>query len=160
MNSLDLFLAGGLTVSVVIGCMRGLVYEAMMLLGWVIAFYVAQWWSPALADMLPVDWEEQTLRRGVAFLILFVGALFTNGLLAWVLKYLFSGIGLRPLDRALGGLFGILRALVLMLGLTLGVHALSLTQADWWRQSLLAPWLDQGLIAMKPLLPDMLAGSI
>jgi membrane protein required for colicin V production len=44
-----------------------------------------------------------------AFVLVFIASLFIGGLLAWLLKKLVEAVGLRPVDRALGGVFGLVR---------------------------------------------------
>ena len=49
----DWALAVVLRVSTAIGLWRGLVYELLALVGWVVAFIAAQLWGPVVAQWLP-----------------------------------------------------------------------------------------------------------
>ena len=75
---------------------------------------------------------------------------------AWLLKKLVDAVGLRPADRALGALFGVLRGLLLLLVVALVAGWLQVQDAPWWRQSQLAPWLQVALKGMRPVLPEEL----
>jgi membrane protein required for colicin V production len=88
--------------------------------------------------------------------VVFVAAVFACGLLAWLLKKLVDAVGLRPADRALGALFGVLRGLVLLLAVVLIAGWLQVQDAPWWQQSRWAPWLQDALKGMRPVLPEAL----
>ena len=50
----DILLALVLLVSIVIGAWRGLLYEVLSVLGWVAAFFLAQWLAVDAAGWLPL----------------------------------------------------------------------------------------------------------
>jgi membrane protein required for colicin V production len=74
--------------------------------------------------------------------------------LSWLVKKLVETVGLRPVDRALGGIFGLARGVVLLLALTVVLQLLGLSQEEWWRGSVGPTWLDLMLKGLKPLLPQ------
>ena len=156
MSGLDLLVIAVIAVSVLIGCMRGFMYEAAMLFGWVLAFFVARWLAPELSVLIEKAISNENWRMGIAFVVVFIAVLFANGLLAFGLKALFSKSALRPMDRCLGGVFGVLRAGVLLLVLTLVVHILRLQDEVWWTQSKSAPGLNSVMEVSKPYLRSVL----
>ena len=48
----DAVMLGALVLSVIVGLMRGFVFELLSLVGWVAAYFAAQWFTPMLAPML------------------------------------------------------------------------------------------------------------
>lgn len=150
----DGVLGGVLLVSLVIGAWRGLVYELMSLAGWVAAFAVSQWLAQDVAEWLPV-WREAAapVRYAVAFVAVFVASVFAAGMVSWLLRKLVDSTGLRPADRALGALFGVVRGVLLLLVLTVLVHLLGMQREAWWQQSHLTPVLKVVLTGIQPLLP-------
>lgn len=154
MQTLDWILLGVLLVSLLLGLWRGLVYEVLSLLNWVVAFVLAQWLAPDLGARLPMGNSSDAVRYVAAFVLLLVAALFTLGLVAVLVKKLIAAVGLRPVDRMLGGLFGLLRGVVLLLAVTAVVGMLPLKSWPVWQQSTGAQWLMQSLRAITPLLPD------
>lgn len=154
MQTLDGIFLGVLLVSLLLGLWRGLVYEVLSLLNWVLAFVLAQWLAPDLGARLPMGNSSDALRYVVAFVLVLVGALFALGLVAALVKKLISAVGLRPIDRVLGGVFGALRGLVLLLALTAVVGMLPLKNWPTWRDSTGAQWLMLTLRSLSPLLPD------
>ena len=54
-TTLDWVLGGVLLFSLLLGAWRGLVYELLSVLGWAASFYVAQWFAPQVATLLPLQ---------------------------------------------------------------------------------------------------------
>ena len=140
--------------STVIGLVRGFVFECLSLAGWVVAWFAAQWTAPGLAQHLPVGTPGGGLNHGVAFVIAFVLALVVWALLARLIRMAIHATPLSAADRILGGAFGALRALVLLLALATVVMLTPAAQSTAWRGSAGARALTQVLVALKPLLPE------
>ena len=156
MAALDWVFLTVLAASLLIGAWRGLVFELLSLAGWVVAFFAAQWFADAAGAWLPMGEADAAWRHVAGFVVVFVAAVFACGLLAWLLKKLVDAVGLRPADRALGALFGVLRGLLLLLAVALVAGWLQVQDAPWWRQSQLAPWLQVALKGMRPVLREEL----
>lgn len=140
-----------------LGAWRGLVYEVLSVLGWVLAFFVAQWFAPDLATRLPVQSAADPVRYAAAFVLIFIAAVFAAGLLAFLVKKLVAAVGLAPVDRVLGAAFGLLRGVILLLAATVVIDMTALKTSDWWRESKGAPVLAATLKALKPVLPEQFA---
>lgn len=150
----DGVLGGILLLSLIVGAWRGLVHELMSLAGWVAAFVVAQWLAEDVAAWLPV-WREAAVqvRYALSFVLVFVLSMFAAALVSWLLGKVVATAGLRPVDRSLGGVFGLVRGLVVLLVLAVVVHLVGLRAEDWWQQSRLTPALELLLAGLKPVLP-------
>ena len=146
-----------LLLSLVIGAGRGLVYEVLSVLGWAASFYAAQWFAPRLASVLPFDSLSNPVRFAAAFVLIFVAALFVFGMLAFAVKKLVEAIGLRPIDRILGALFGVARGVILLLAAAVVINMTTLKQGEWWTSSIGAGILTAGLQILKPMLPPKFA---
>ena len=149
-----------LVASVVISTMRGLVKEILSLLGWVVAFVVANAYGATLAPMLPALLPGGTVRLMVAFVALFLGVRILMGLLTLAVDALVQAAGLSLADRGLGGLFGLARGIVIVL---FGVILCSMTaipQQDFWKNALLSPMAETGARTVKPFLPAALAQHV
>lgn len=157
LTGVDWILLGVLVFSMAVGAWRGLVFEVLSLIGWVVSFYLAQWYAPQLAVVLDVQSLSDPLRHAAAFLLIFVAALFASGLLAYAIKKLVTSIGLRPIDRVLGAMFGAARGVVLLLAATLVVEMTPLRSSEWWTASEGARSLSATLAVLKPLLPEPFA---
>jgi len=155
--AVDWILLGVLVFSMLLGAWRGLVYEVLSVLGWVVSFFVAQWFAPELAARLPVQSAADPVRYAAAFVLIFIASVFAAGLLAFLLKKLVAAVGLAPVDRVLGAAFGVLRGVVLLLAATVVIDMTALKSSDWWRESKGAPVLAATLKAIKPVLPEQFA---
>lgn len=157
MPAADWILLGVLVFSTLLGAWRGLVYEVLSLLAWIAAFFAAQWFAPQLAAFLPISTASDSIQYATAFLVIFIGAVFAVGFVAYWVKKLVESAGLRPVDRTLGAGFGLVRGLVLLLAATVVMDLTSLKTSDWWAESKGAEMLEATLQDIKPLLPERFA---
>ncbi|TXI70355.1 MAG: CvpA family protein [Limnohabitans sp.] len=153
----DGVLGGILLLSLVVGAWRGLVHELMSLAGWVAAFVLAQWLADDVARWLPV-WREAAVqvRYALSFVLVFVASMLAAAVVSWLLGKVVSTAGLRPVDRSLGGIFGLARGLVVLLVLAVVVHLVGMRSEPWWRESHMTPVLELLLAGIKPVLPQTL----
>ena len=86
--------------------------------------------------------------------MVFVIAVFVFGLVAWLAKKMIEAIGLRPADRSMGALFGLVRGGVLLLVVAVIVGLTPLRDNAWWKESLGAYVLTQVLESLRPALPQ------
>lgn len=152
MAILDGVLLGILLVSMLLGAWRGLVFELFSLVGWVAGFFVARLFAQDVAAWLPLDGFDATVQYGVGFVLTFVLAVFVWGLISALAKKLIEAAGLRPVDRTLGAVFGLLRAAVLIVVLGVVVVSTPLHSQVWWTQSVAAPWLTDAVASILPAL--------
>jgi membrane protein required for colicin V production len=152
--TLDWVIAAVLAASVLLGLWRGLVFEVLSVLNWLAAFVLAQWLAPRAAAMMPLGGAGESLRYAAGFVVVFIAALFLGGLVAWLTKKLVEAVGLRPVDRALGGLFGLVRGLVAVLALAVVVNLTGLRSGTWWTESVTAGVATAALRGLKPVVPE------
>ena len=154
MPVLDWILLAVLGASFLLGAWRGLVFELLSLAVWVAAFIVAQWFAPDVAERLSMVSSNEAVRFVVAFALVFVVVAFAGGLVASLLKKLVDAVGLRPVDRSMGALFGLVRGIVLLLAFAVVMDISPLKNSDWWRESVGAGLLTTALKDLRPLLPE------
>jgi membrane protein required for colicin V production len=157
MVAVDWILLAVLLLSMVLGAWRGLVYEVLSVMAWLAAFVAAQWFAPDVAQRLPMGNASEPVRYAAGFVVVFVGAVFAGGLVAWLVKKLVEAVGLRPIDRMLGMLFGLARGLILLLAVALVVGLTPLRTNPWWQESKGAGILTATLSSLKPMLPEALS---
>jgi membrane protein required for colicin V production len=150
----DAVLAAVLLLSVVVGLWRGLAFEVLSLVGWVVAFFVAQAFAPAAAAYVPFGVPGGALNHGIAFFATFVLALVLWALASRLLRLLIHATPLQPVDRVLGGVFGLARGAVLLLAVATVVMLSPAQRSLAWQQSRGAAWLATALQELKPVLPE------
>jgi membrane protein required for colicin V production len=125
-------------VSVVVGVFRGFFKEALSLVTWVAALWIALRFSSVLEPVL-ASISSEALRIWAARLIMFVLVLIAGGLLNALIGILVTKTGLTGTDRILGMVFGAARG-VLIVGIAVMMfRLLELDQEDWWSESRLIP---------------------
>ena len=154
MSSTDWILVTLLAASMVLGAWRGLVYEVLSVLGWIAAFLLAQWFAPVAAELLPMPQSDQTIRYAAGFVLVFIASVFAAGLISALMKKIISVVGLRPVDRILGAMFGVVRGVIFLLALSVVVHMTALHESEWWTDSKGTPMLMTLLKGIKPMLPE------
>ena len=150
----DWILIAALAASMLLGALRGLVYEVLSVMGWIAAFLLAQWFSPDVAEKLPMQNSGEALRYAAAFVLVFIASVFLAGLISALMKKIISVVGLRPVDRMMGAIFGLFRGLILLLALSVVVHMTPLQESDWWLESQGGPMLMTLLKGLRPMLPE------
>ena len=152
----DLALLAVFGLSVLIGLWRGFVFEIVSLLGWLVAFIIANSAGPFLADVIPLGSADGQLRLWAAYVVVFVLVLVACTLLARMLRALIAATPLSFIDHLMGGIFGVVRgALVLVVVATL-VALSPFAHAAPWKNSHGALWLGLALEGLKPVLPQSL----
>lgn len=149
-----------LVSSVVISTLRGLVKEILSLLGWIVAFVVANAYGAQLAPLLPAMIPGETVRLMLAFVALFLGTRMLMGLMTLAVGALVTATGLSLADRGLGGLFGLARGMVIVLAGVILCGMTAIPQQPFWKNALLSPMAETGARTVKPFLPAALAQHV
>jgi membrane protein required for colicin V production len=150
----DWVLLAVMVASVVVGLMRGLVFEVLSLLGWLAAYIAAQAFGANVAPHVPIGTPGSALNTGAAFALTFVLALIVWMLMARLVRLLIHATPLTLVDRTLGALFGLVRALVLLLAVATVISYTPAVRAASWQDSHGAAWLGVLLAGLKPVLPS------
>lgn len=166
---LDVAIVAVILISALIGGARGFVKEAVSLITWVAAIWLAVTYSSALAGWLPsaleratfslggTDFEIRNLRLGIAFLLLVIGTLIAGAIVNYWLAKVTRARLVRSADRMLGLIFGVARGAAIVIILTLAAGLTVAPQADWWRASRLMPPFERGALGVLDLLPPKAA---
>ena len=124
-----------IAISILVGSIRGFIKEAFSLAVWAAAFLIAFQYSGAMALQLENHIELPSVRTSLAFAGLFISVLLVGGLLTFLLGKLVEKTGLSGTDRLLGGVFGGVRGLALVLAIILFAGMTPVPQDPWWQQS-------------------------
>ena len=149
----DWTLIAVLALSVLLGLARGFVFEALLLGGWVAAYFAATWFAPQVGTWLPVGAPGSALNHAAAFALCFLAAILVWAVAARLIRLLIHATPLSVADRLLGAVFGLLRGGLLLLAVATVVAYTPAAQSTPWQASQGARWLDQARVWLKPLLP-------
>ncbi len=140
LTALDWAIVIVLAISTLISLWRGFVREALSLLGWVVAFIVANLFVDRLALEMAGVIANSTGRYIAAYALLFVATLVVFTVLVKVAGSLVRAAGLSVLDRLLGTVFGFARGAIIILVLAWVLKNLAPAQyAQLVHQSQLMP---------------------
>ena len=153
MPALDWVFIGVLLASMLLGAWRGLVFEVLSLVSWVAAFVLAQWLAGDVAQRLPISGASDVVRYAAGFVLVFVAAVMLGSLLATMVKSLMSAVGLRPVDRVLGAVFGSMRGVLLLLLATVLVGMTPMKTTTVWQTSAGVGVAEVMLKGLRPVLP-------
>jgi membrane protein required for colicin V production len=153
MSPVDIAIVIILLVSTLIGVFRGFIRETLSLISWVVAFYIAWTFAPLGAVYLEPYLSQPPLRIVAAFVAIFLVALISASIIAYLVYRLFALAGVGGIDRSLGLVFGVARGVLLVAVLILaGVYTDFATQ-PWWQTSKLVGFFSPITDFLLTLLP-------
>ena len=124
-----------ITISVLVGALRGFIKEVFSLLVWAAAFLVAWHFAGDVAGLMEDAITLPSARTAMGFAGLFVAVLLLGGLATYLLGRLVESTGMTGTDRLLGGMFGAARGLVLIVAMLLVAGFTPIPGDPWWKDS-------------------------
>lgn len=126
-------------MSTLISLVRGFVKEAISLIVWVSAFFVASSFYQELATYL-TNINDLMLRNAAAIAILFITTLIVGALVNYLISQLVTKTGLSGTDRVLGLAFGALRGVLVVSAILFFMDAFTpAPNTSWWQDAVLIP---------------------
>ena len=139
MNPLDIVILSVIGLSALISLVRGFAKEALSLVIWFGAFFIASQYYAKLAVYF-TNIQDEMVRNGAAIAALFISTLVVGALVNYVISQLVQKTGLSGTDRVLGVVFGGLRGvLIVSAGLFFMDAFTSFPDSQWWKGSQLVP---------------------
>ena len=160
MTVIDIIVLAIVGISVLIGVLRGLVREVLALVAWVGAFLVANLLAPDAAKLLPQAMASEEIRLLVSFVVVFIVVLVGLSVLAILASKVVKVVGLGPADRVVGGVFGLVRGVLVVMILVLLAGLTSLPRQPMWRNAALSSPLEAFAGYIKAWLPADLSKRI
>ena len=160
MNSLDLVLLALTALSVGLGLWRGVIREALAVLAWLLGFPLASPFAPDVRLWLNLTDISPALSYMLAWLLVFMAVWLVCHGLAMLLSGALSMVGLGIVNRLLGGAFGLTRAALSLMVLSIVVGLTPAVHHPLWQSSWVAQLAHQGVLLFKPFLPAPLEGWV
>jgi membrane protein required for colicin V production len=140
MNITDYLVIAVIIISAIVGSVRGFLREAIALVTWVIALFIAWHFSDLIAPQMGGLLAGSNVRTWAArvilvALVLLLGAGIGASVSHFVRLSIFSGM-----DRFLGFVFGALRGFMVLGVFVILGQLLRLDGERWWHHSLLIPY--------------------
>jgi membrane protein required for colicin V production len=140
LTGVDVLILVVLFGSTVIGALRGFVREAVSVVFWILAVWGAWQFGPVIEPHLGGLLADPSIAPWVGRLVILVLILLIGWVAGMLLSYFTRSMGLGPLDRVIGVLFGIVRGMVLVGLMIIGGELLHMNQEEWWNRSKLVPY--------------------
>ena len=128
-------------VSSLISLLRGFVREALSLVSWAVAFFIAVALHMQMVEVLAPLVDKPYLRDILAYVLLFTGALVLGSLATHLIAEVVKRSGLSGTDRLLGMIFGTTRGMIVVLAALVLLPSLltGIENDQWWQESILIP---------------------
>jgi membrane protein required for colicin V production len=151
-NWLDWILAAVVVVSIAAAILKGFIRELISLASVVAGLVIA-----ALGYQRAALWFDDLTRShnvalGLGFLTLFVGTLLVGAVVSVLARKLIQKAGLQWFDRFLGGVFGLVRGVVVDCILLMVLVAFAI-KAEAVQKSTLAPYVTTGARVIALVMP-------
>jgi membrane protein required for colicin V production len=142
-NAVDWAIIAVVGLSIALSLWRGFVREAVSLIGWLAAFFIANMFVGKM-ELVLMQWiGNETARYVAAFAILFVATLMVANVLGALGTQVVRVTGLSLLDRLLGTVFGFARGIIIVLVVVYLLRQLAPPQnLVWLEQSQLMAHVD------------------
>ena len=139
MNWVDITIIGIIAFSASVSIVRGFIREALSLVSWGLAFFIAGHFYTYITPYLTY-FDSDIIRIAVAITILFFATLLVCSVVSYVIGQLVQKTGLSGTDRVLGICFGILRGILVVAALLFFIDTFTpLSKSPYWTHSQLIP---------------------
>jgi len=156
MIAVDYIILAIIIVSAIMGVVRGLLRESIAVITWFLAIVLAWSFGSSLEPHLGGVLVGSPLRIWAARIIIFVGVLLLGGAVATVLGHYVRVSMFAGMDRFLGGLFGLVRGVVIVGAFTIAVQALRMDEEPSWKRSRLLPYAASVADALRGVVGENL----
>lgn len=160
MTIIDIAVLAIIGISIALGVLRGLVREVLALVAWVAAFLLSNFLAPEAARLLPQGMGSEEVRLLVSYVVVFIIVLVALSVLAVLASKIVKVVGLGVSDRAVGGVFGLVRGVLVVMILVLLAGLTSLPRQSAWREAALRGALEAAAGYVKAWLPADLSKRI
>jgi membrane protein required for colicin V production len=119
---LDIVILVALSISLIFGLWRGLINELFAIVAWICAFFAARLFSSDTADWLVNYIQSEPMILLLAWVLPFIVTFIIINLIRLAVKSMVDMVGLKPVDRLFGGVFGLGKGLLIITAVVLVIQ--------------------------------------
>lgn len=162
MSGFDWIIAVIFLLSIIVGIMRGFIREALSIASWILAFWLANTFCVQAGDTIGqyIDIPAQAFRTSVGFASIFIGTLLLFSIISFVISKLIVRGAVKGTDRVLGILFGVARAIAIVVVIMLVARGMGMENNDWWQKSNYLGYFESTADYVEQLLPEQLQSKV
>lgn len=159
---IDYVILGIILISMIISLFRGFVREALSLVGWGVAIFVAFRFMHPMAIFIKPYFTSlpDSILSVMAFSSLLILTLIVSALIINLIAKLVEHSGLSGTDRVIGLLFGLARGVLLIGIMVLLAGFTAVPQDEWWKQSIFLSHFQQLAMILASFLPSDMASKV
>jgi membrane protein required for colicin V production len=142
MTVIDWSIVAVVSLSLLLGFLRGFVREVISIVGWIAGACLAVRFSSGLGAQIPLDMEWPIVKTLVAGVLIIAICVFVAALIGWFARRLLVAAKLSAADRSLGGVFGLARGVLMVAVLVFFARDTQMARQPFWRDSLVLPQVE------------------
>jgi len=159
MNFLDIILICIVGIFLIRGFFRGLVQEILSLTAIVLAIFLASNYQHLIVPHLELYIKSEITVSALAYVLIFFGTLVVFWLIAKAIRTMLDISLLGWIDRAAGGIFGLLEGVLIGLIILMFLHAFA-PKSEWLSESYIAPRSQHMLQLVGDLAPNSVRNAL
>ena len=157
---IDVVIISLIVLSAILSLFRGFVKEALALITWLVALWVAMAFYEELAVWLSQWIAAPSAQKVTAFGVLFICVLLLGAIVNYLAGKLVDKTGLTGTDKLLGVIFGVARGAAIVAILVLLAGLTPVPQDSWWQDSQFLGYFEDLALWMRDFLPSEIANNI
>lgn len=154
LKSADYWVVAIVLLAAIVGLMRGFLREAVAVVSWLLALFVAWHFAASLAPHLGGLLADPQVRPWAARAVLFLGMLFIGSIAGVFIGHFMHLKMFIGTDRFLGFTFGVLHAGIVLGVLVIICQLLRVDEDRWWRESVLIPYAEHIAEGLRTLVGE------
>ena len=153
LNLLDFIFIIIVFLSILLGVVKGFVRELFSLAFFIIGVILAFLFYNEVGDLFFKQMKNRDVANFIGFIIVFTMVLIVGSIVTFVIKKAFVVEPLKSIDRILGGVFGLLRGILISAILVLGFMMFPIND-EMLSKSQLSPYLYQTIKIVTTFFPE------
>ena len=134
MTPIDYCIIAVVFLSIFFGCFRGFIRELLSLIGWVLAFYTANFFTDSFYQLIPFNLDD-SIKYIVGYFIIFISVLIIASMIIKLINKFIKSVGLGFSNFILGGFFGFTRGVLVVFVMIFLLEKTSFALNPAWENS-------------------------
>ena len=153
MTPIDYCIIAVVFLSIFFGCFRGFIRELLSLIGWVLAFYTANFFTDSFYQLIPFNLDD-SIKYIAGYFIIFISVLIIASMIIKLINKFIKSVGLGFSNFILGGFFGFTRGGLVVFVMIFLLEKTSFALNPAWENSSYIVIIKNTIENTLPYLPE------
>jgi|TARA_B110000444_G_scaffold258342_1_gene298996 membrane protein required for colicin V production len=153
MTPIDYCIIAVVFLSIFFGCFRGFIRELLSLIGWVLAFYTANFFTDSFYQLIPFNLDD-SIKYIAGYFIIFISVLIIASMIIKLINKFIKSVGLGFSNFILGGFFGFTRGVLVVFVMIFLLEKTSFALNPAWENSSYIVIIKNTIENTLPYLPE------